>query len=147
MDNFNDFIKKKPEIISEEKIMSKTDEFNFNDEADIVKFTEKVISQALPLDETDYELLRLLLLSIICCTIAFSKENSVANFNACLETIDENLKYEKSAPAECFYAFKVKSLPKTHPARESYEILEDLPKEQIYSYFKKLKKIIENFTV
>lgn len=147
MDEFKEFIKKDNTPISKNSLYDIKKAFDFSSESEVMQFAEKIIKEGSPINNLDEEILNSLLISVICYVMALTENKSDNNLQSCLEVIESNIKMTKDVPTSCFYANLVKQFSEDHPARGVFEIVEkELSNEEINSYFKKLKNIIETIT-
>lgn len=147
MNEFKKFIKNDNTSISKNSLYDLKKSFSFRNENEVMEFTQKIIKESSTINDLDEEILNSLLVSIICYVMALTENNSDNNLQSCLEVIESNIKMTKDIPTSCFYSDLLKQFPEEHPARGIFEIVEkELSNEEINSYLKKLKNIIETIT-
>lgn len=142
MSDFEDFIKKDSEVISEVTLYDKSKTFTFSSVEEVNSFAQKLVSHSHKKTFDEY-LLGCLLQSIIYYVMALNNKYNNPNLQACLDVINENLKYFSVVTYDCFYAYMLKSFPEGHPARICYSELEILPVMEINIRFEQLRDILK----
>lgn len=141
MSVFEDFIKKDSEVISEITLYDKNKTFIFSNVEEVNDFAQKLVSHSHKNTFDEY-LLGCLLQSIIYYVMALDNIYNTPNLQACLDVINENLKYFSVLTYDCFYSYMLKSFPEEHPARICFSELEILPVIEINIRFEQLRDIL-----